>query len=87
MSEGEGGETSPTLNSNTEIKMSGEGGCHNFEIETTDCMVSKDTTSEQLSSSPQKGRMRLIKAGSCMSKPFWSQLSVMEIKKIVCTML
>ena len=25
--------------------------------------------------------MRLIKAGSCMSKPFWSQLSAMEIKK------
>ena len=24
--------------------------------------------------------MRLVKAGSCMSKPFWSQLSAMEIK-------
>ena len=48
-----GGEKSPTLVSNTDVKMSGEG---------------------------QKGRMQLVKAGSCMSKPFWSQLSAIEIE-------
>ena len=69
----EGGDTSSS------IEMSGDGGDHNFETETTDCMVSKGPTSKQLPA-PQKGRMRLVKAGSCMSKPFWSQLSAMEIK-------
>ena len=46
--------------------MSGEGGCDSFETETTDCKVSENTSPKQLSSSPQMGSMRLVKAGSCM---------------------
>ena len=82
LSEGEGGDISPTTGvgeTSSTIEMSGDGGSHNFETETTDCTVSKGSASKQLSA-PQKDRMRLIKAGSCMSKPFWSQLSAMEIK-------
>ena len=54
-------------------------GGHDNETKTTDCFVSKGPTSKQCSV-PQKGRMRHVKAGSCMSKPFWAQLSAMEVE-------
>ena len=52
----EGGETSPTYDS-----ICDDGG---FGTETTDCMVSKGHTSTHGSVS-HKGKMRLIRAGSC----------------------
>ena len=45
MSEGEGGDVSPTQEvggTSPTLNTSGGGGCYNFETETTDCTVSKD---------------------------------------------
>ena len=67
----EGGETSPTHDS-----ICDDGG---FDTETSDCMVSKGHTSTHDSVS-HKGKMRLIRAGSCMSKSFWQRLSAMEVE-------
>ena len=67
----EGGETSPTHDS-----ICDDGG---FDTETKDCMVSKGHTSTHGSVS-HKGKMRLIRAGSCMSKSFWQRLSPMEVE-------
>ena len=50
-----------------------------FDTETTDCMVSKGHTSTHDSVS-HKGKMRLIRAGSCMSKSFWQRLLAMEVE-------
>ena len=67
----EGGEISPTYDSTCD-----DGG---FGTETTDCFVSKGHASTQDSVS-HKGKMRLIRAGSCMSKSFWARLSAMEVE-------
>ena len=67
----EGGEISPTYDLTCD-----DGG---FGTETTDCIVSKGHASTQGSVS-HKGKMRLIRAGSCMSKSFWARLSAMEVE-------
>ena len=67
----EGGEISPTYDSTCN-----DDGA---DTDTTDCTVSKGPASTQTSVS-HKGKMRLIRAGSCMSKSFWSHLSAMEIE-------
>ena len=69
----EGGEISPTYDSTCN-----DGG-FDGDTDTTDCIVSKGPASTQVSVS-HKGKMRLIRAGSCMSKSFWARLSAMEIE-------
>ena len=72
-SSNEGGEISPTFDSTCN-----DGG-YDGNTDTTDCIVSKGPASTQVSVS-HKGKMRLIRAGSCMSKSFWARLSAMEIE-------
>ena len=69
----EGGEMSPTFD------LTCNDGGHDGDTNTTDCIVSKGPASTQVSVS-HKGKMRLIRAGSCMSKSFWARLSAMEIE-------
>ena len=63
----EGGEMSPTFD------LTCNDGGHDGDTNTTDCIVSKGPASTQVSVS-HKGKMRLIRAGSCMSKSFWARL-------------